>query len=1561
MSKNKSRNSLLFSSNRSTQSASDKDELIAMKFLMDKPNLDIYPLSVGVEDKKESNTKHSYPDFKPWRESTPTDPGSFNDAEALKENNASYLNKGYYEPPAVPNEYSSARSLVQASLFSSSDMPNEALEDLSRMMAGAFKSRNESINKIKHDTHQFKIPPRVTLTALKKEAWLRDLADPEIPLSKISGKLPHGIRNKILVESMCNKNVPLPRAIWFTKCILYSEIQALKKKYHAKLTGPRFTSTIVNYELHWLHEWTQQVADYVQKFAREMNGISLTEKKSAYMSKLSYLLRYLQSLYLECLIDRRLFLSCIINILREGLPLEAKQVSELISMSWEDSDKHLDLLNGIEKHYGQRLIALMLIKSFWKVILPLDYLCKELSEALLLNYYFLRRASTFNPKQPPQKQNSNALPSKLKLTILDLVAESIKYLFKHNSNTFILPNYWVLTSEELSSILLNDKDSKMEEVQLIKDQLKTIKYRNESLILNSKHIQAVSNEQQHDFATKAKYLSQTTKDELVSTEADYWFINRSQGDLLKIVDSLDRYRLDDGLAILLRPQQENSRWRIYLKLLIHWCITDYRDSAISSQGILIACNFIKGKVLYKRIDSQKKAEFESEILEIIYQVVSDPTAKIKSYSLYVLINELYQLKIITISSYIRRLIASGVFYVSPEESSQKLILNNEISTHLSILKNLPVTNNKQCDSILRKWVLDDFNFKTKFDTGKIILQENIIENLLESKEKAFVQGSGIEYFQNLEVGLKFLLINWLTTQLKNTIMSSTKLIHVYPSTISILYDLFCACDNLTVFFKGIIKLILRNDGGIIIFYLDSLYLIAKLVVRHFKLIKYITTSPSEVPTILELMKLILLHYKDLQSRDFDYTKFRSIWIFFESMISSSELQFSSVWDHKTMQKPKNKGTVALSSTEIIAEWSNPWQNVSPSTEDLKTVLDDIIAEPVPLLSEEELGESCKTLKVTLASNTVLDNFSQLLIKFDETLGNLQYDEEVSLIRLIVHHDRLLKASKESTDVSTLIKAHIGEMSDSTKILLLLKKLLCYELIDYLLVVQLLTSENYGFSAESNYDTIMQVLFGKNVRTGIFSNQQVMLQILRETYLTKNSVSVLPIILKSFKRTQSHVPVEQILKENMLSVLRGCCLYHIRDVIDELVKHLTNSEIIRVCNELAGISPDSSISLINDIPVLGKVANEFSLPICQILLRTITLNELEYLGTLEASRQIEIITESLLYSFHSDLLKDNSFFGEITNYCGPEYKYMFLRVLETKFLTCTKFDGGRLSLCTEQGENLFPILKDFFKKFSVSYTRDAVTGELFTELNKFLQELLPIAKSPSIDENTAVDLQNAISVYLRIIIIHKVPLITTIITKDGEKFTFVRNLIELLKSNFLSSNNESLRILLYDLLLLMKSSLTLALTLQANGMFENSPAATQDDFNGNQEIDAPPTEQHSKQLFVNDAISSISRIFNLPEPSTSNPFEAYKKEEIQACSIMLDEEELNCGSDFAAFNDSGLVAVPVDKKRSSSEKVKPFKIKSFEIIEGSTNGSEDLNDSCINLLMFGAYVLRENPL
>ena len=50
----------------------------------------------------------------------------------------------------------------------------------------------------------------------------------------------------------------------------------------------------------------------------------------------------------------------------------------------------------------------------------------------------------------------------------------------------------------------------------------------------------------------------------------------------------------------------------------------------------------------------------------------------------------------------------------------------------------------------------------------------------------------------------------------------------------------------------------------------------------------------------------------------------------------------------------------------------------------------------------------------------------------------------------------------------------------------------------------------------------------------------------------------------------------------------------------------------------------------------------------------------------------------------------------------------------------------------------------------------------------------------------------------------------IIEQDGQDLHFIKNLIALLESKFLCFNNEKLRILLYDLLLLMKSSITLSI-------------------------------------------------------------------------------------------------------------------------------------------------------
>ena len=64
-------------------------------------------------------------------------------------------------------------------------------------------------------------------------------------------------------------------------------------------------------------------------------------------------------------------------------------------------------------------------------------------------------------------------------------------------------------------------------------------------------------------------------------------------------------------------------------------------------------------------------------------------------------------------------------------------------------------------------------------------------------------------------------------------------------------------------------------------------------------------------------------------------------------------------------------------------------------------------------------------------------------------------------------------------------------------------------------------------------------------------------------------------------------------------------------------------------------------------------------------------------------------------------------------------------------------------------------------------------------------------------------------FLRILIIHKLYLCSMISRNTNEEnvILFVTKLIDLLNSDYLTNHNDKLRILLYDLLLLMKSSVS----------------------------------------------------------------------------------------------------------------------------------------------------------
>lgn len=106
----------------------------------------------------------------------------------------------------------------------------------------------------------FRPPPRVTLTDIKREAWLRDLANPAVPLRKLSRTIPHGIRGKVLLDQCVNKGIPVGRAVWLAKCVGANEIRAFKRKGTSAAMAHGL-------EVKWVRDWSFNVQQFVEGIA----------------------------------------------------------------------------------------------------------------------------------------------------------------------------------------------------------------------------------------------------------------------------------------------------------------------------------------------------------------------------------------------------------------------------------------------------------------------------------------------------------------------------------------------------------------------------------------------------------------------------------------------------------------------------------------------------------------------------------------------------------------------------------------------------------------------------------------------------------------------------------------------------------------------------------------------------------------------------------------------------------------------------------------------------------------------------------------------------------------------------------------------------------------------------------------------------------------------------------------------------------------------------------------------------------------------------------------------
>jgi len=74
------------------------------------------------------------------------------------------------------------------------------------------------------------MPSRVTLNDSKRQAWLKDLANPDVPLHKLSKSVPHGAKGQDLLDLLHTNNVTVERAVWFLRVLGANEMVCISPR-----------------------------------------------------------------------------------------------------------------------------------------------------------------------------------------------------------------------------------------------------------------------------------------------------------------------------------------------------------------------------------------------------------------------------------------------------------------------------------------------------------------------------------------------------------------------------------------------------------------------------------------------------------------------------------------------------------------------------------------------------------------------------------------------------------------------------------------------------------------------------------------------------------------------------------------------------------------------------------------------------------------------------------------------------------------------------------------------------------------------------------------------------------------------------------------------------------------------------------------------------------------------------------------------------------------------------------------------------------------------------------
>ncbi|PYH44964.1 mediator of RNA polymerase II transcription subunit 12 [Aspergillus saccharolyticus JOP 1030-1] len=319
-------------------------------------------------------------DFHPWTGNHPED--------VLNEHTAK---QGHYDRTQVSqNESNTARPSLYTQLKHRS-----GLQILSSVFTAALEKR-QSHNTVTAPS-SFKPPPRVTLTDNKREAWLRDLANPSVPLRRLSRTIPHGIRGKVLLDQCLGKWIPVPRAIWLARCVGANEIRAFKRK------GTSGTLAL-GLEYKWVRDWTATVQQFLE-------GVISTCGATDWKVKMTYAVSLTSRLFFERLLDHDQYLSWFL-------------------LSLENAS-----LNTFP-------VWLLMLGIYWSNIMRYRKRGRKLAEVLLEKLQQMKKSGHQETLQP----------------LIERLSRCIRRLVLEHTSSLILPNSWT-TYRGLISSCLNLKET----------------------------------------------------------------------------------------------------------------------------------------------------------------------------------------------------------------------------------------------------------------------------------------------------------------------------------------------------------------------------------------------------------------------------------------------------------------------------------------------------------------------------------------------------------------------------------------------------------------------------------------------------------------------------------------------------------------------------------------------------------------------------------------------------------------------------------------------------------------------------------------------------------------------------------------------------------------------------------------------------------------------------------------------------------------------------------------------------------------------------------------------